>query len=168
VSDRGDETFTRRELREATGFGDTQLKIHLARLVDLEYVEVNRAGPATTYQVTSICDYDLERSDENPDRSGENSDRSAPEADRSAIGRSRRPTNTRVLSQLNDGVLDDGVLSVGIGRVQRPTDTDLFEQVTDLKTTREADRSGLRHIRGTGPVFDDSVIVAEAAVGVGG
>jgi hypothetical protein len=30
--------FTRRDLREALGFGDTQLKVHLARLVDLELV----------------------------------------------------------------------------------------------------------------------------------
>jgi len=30
--------FTRRGLREALGFGDTQLKVHLARLVDLELV----------------------------------------------------------------------------------------------------------------------------------
>ena len=34
--------FTRRELREALGFGDTQLKVHLARLVDLELVVVHR------------------------------------------------------------------------------------------------------------------------------
>jgi hypothetical protein len=31
--------FTRRDLREALGFGDTQLKVHLARLVDLELVD---------------------------------------------------------------------------------------------------------------------------------
>jgi DNA primase len=30
--------FTRRDLREALGFGDTQLKVHLGRLVDLELV----------------------------------------------------------------------------------------------------------------------------------
>lgn len=30
--------FTRRDLREVLGFGDTQLKVHLARLVDLELV----------------------------------------------------------------------------------------------------------------------------------
>ena len=43
--------FTRRELREATGLGDTQLKVHLARLVDLEYVAADRAGPATSYEL---------------------------------------------------------------------------------------------------------------------
>ena len=34
--------FTRRQLREALGFGDTQLKVHLARLVDLELLVVHR------------------------------------------------------------------------------------------------------------------------------
>ncbi len=35
--------FTRRELREATGWGDTQLKIHLSRLAELEHLLVHRA-----------------------------------------------------------------------------------------------------------------------------
>jgi len=30
--------YRRRQAREATGFGDTQMKIHLGRLVELEYV----------------------------------------------------------------------------------------------------------------------------------
>jgi DNA primase len=34
--------FTRRQLRETLGFGDTQLKVHLARLVDLELLVVHR------------------------------------------------------------------------------------------------------------------------------
>lgn len=34
--------FTRRQLRETLGFGDTQLKVHLARLVDLELVIPHR------------------------------------------------------------------------------------------------------------------------------
>ena len=34
--------FTRRDVRERLGWGDTQLKIHLARLVDLELVWVHR------------------------------------------------------------------------------------------------------------------------------
>ena len=34
--------FTRGELRAATGLGDTQLKVHLARLAELEYVLVHR------------------------------------------------------------------------------------------------------------------------------
>ncbi len=34
--------FTRRQLREATGFGDTQLKVHLTRLTDLELLSLHR------------------------------------------------------------------------------------------------------------------------------
>lgn len=36
--------FTRRQLRETVGWGDTQLKVHLARLVDLELVTAEK-GP---------------------------------------------------------------------------------------------------------------------------
>jgi DNA primase len=41
--DRSDFRFTRRWVREATGWGDTQLKVHLARLEDLEYLLVHRS-----------------------------------------------------------------------------------------------------------------------------
>ena len=51
VAGRGRPSFTRRELRDATGLGDSQLKVHLARLVDLEYVIMDRAGPATAYEL---------------------------------------------------------------------------------------------------------------------
>ena len=44
--------FTRRQLREALGWGDTQLKVHLARLVDLELLLVHRAESGTfTYEL---------------------------------------------------------------------------------------------------------------------
>jgi hypothetical protein len=36
--------FTQRELREAFGWGDFQVRRHLARLVELEYVLVHRTG----------------------------------------------------------------------------------------------------------------------------
>jgi DNA primase len=35
--------FTRRQLREFTGMGDTQLKIHLHRLVDFEYLVIRKS-----------------------------------------------------------------------------------------------------------------------------
>jgi len=45
--------FTRRQLREATGWGDTQLKVHLGRLAELEYVLAHRvkAGTAHAYEL---------------------------------------------------------------------------------------------------------------------
>ena len=38
----GEVTFTRRELREVTGLGDTQVKVHLGRLVEAELLGVTR------------------------------------------------------------------------------------------------------------------------------
>ncbi|HEY0465432.1 MAG TPA: hypothetical protein VGC79_14555 [Polyangiaceae bacterium] len=42
--DRGDFRFSRRQLRERTGWGDTQLKVHLGRLVEMEYVIAHRGS----------------------------------------------------------------------------------------------------------------------------
>jgi hypothetical protein len=41
---RGDFRFSRRALREAIALGDTQLRVHLERLVELEYVVTRREG----------------------------------------------------------------------------------------------------------------------------
>jgi hypothetical protein len=40
---REDVRFTRREVREALSWSDTQLKVHLSRLVDLEYLAIHPA-----------------------------------------------------------------------------------------------------------------------------
>ena len=42
--ERPDYRFSRRDVREATGWGDTQLKTHLHRLEELEYLLVHRGG----------------------------------------------------------------------------------------------------------------------------
>ncbi|CAE6789170.1 CHC2 zinc finger domain-containing protein [Paraburkholderia domus] len=42
--------FTRRDVREATRWGDTQLKVHLARLVELEYVLTHRGLRGLTHE----------------------------------------------------------------------------------------------------------------------
>lgn len=51
--ERGDVCFTRRDLRDFTGWGDTQLKIHLGRLAELEYVLTHRAdhGQGFVYEL---------------------------------------------------------------------------------------------------------------------
>ena len=41
---RGDVRFSRKALRACTGWGDTQLKLHLARLTELEYLIAHRQG----------------------------------------------------------------------------------------------------------------------------
>jgi hypothetical protein len=46
---RADFLFSRRALRAAIGWGDTQLKVHLSRLVDLEYLLVHRGGRGQSF-----------------------------------------------------------------------------------------------------------------------
>jgi len=41
--------FSRREVREATGWGNTQLKVHLGRLEELEYLIVHRGGRGQSF-----------------------------------------------------------------------------------------------------------------------
>jgi hypothetical protein len=47
--ERSDYRFSRRDVRDATGWGDTQLKIHLSRLVELEYLLVHRGGRGQSF-----------------------------------------------------------------------------------------------------------------------
>ncbi|MCE9566990.1 MAG: hypothetical protein K8U57_33730 [Planctomycetes bacterium] len=56
--DRADFRFSRKEVREATGWGDTQLKIHLKRLVELEFVGVHRDRSTNrhAYELLFACD----------------------------------------------------------------------------------------------------------------
>ena len=46
---RADFRFSRRSLREAIAWGDTQLRLHLERLADLEYVLASRCGAGGKY-----------------------------------------------------------------------------------------------------------------------
>ena len=47
--DRTDYRFSRRDVRQYTGWGNTQLKIHLARLEDLEYLLVHHGGRGQSF-----------------------------------------------------------------------------------------------------------------------
>jgi DNA primase catalytic core len=46
---RSDYRFSRRDVREATGWGDTQLKIHLHRLEEMEYLLAHRGGRGQSF-----------------------------------------------------------------------------------------------------------------------
>jgi hypothetical protein len=99
--ERGDYRFTRRQVREHTGWGDTQLKVHLGRLVELELVLVHRGhhsqryvyelvglgdGRAVSPRLMGLADpRQLGLYDEN--RSGSAANRSGPEGNRSGGGR---------------------------------------------------------------------------------
>jgi DNA primase len=84
---RSEVRFTRRELRERTGLSDTQLKLHLSRLTDLEYLIVHRVERGFVYELVYDGDggadphlsglidadtliYDADRSGLNRHRSG--------------------------------------------------------------------------------------------------
>jgi DNA primase len=47
--DRADFRFSRREVREHAGWGNTQLKVHLKRLEELEYLLVHRGGRGQSF-----------------------------------------------------------------------------------------------------------------------
>jgi len=53
---RGDYRFSRRRVREVTKWGDTQLKIHLARLTELEYLLVHRGGRGQSFEYELVFD----------------------------------------------------------------------------------------------------------------
>ena len=88
--------FTRRELREHLGWGDTQLKMHLARLVDLELVLMHRGPGLFDYELvydgdhsgaphlSGLIDPQALSHDYDGARSGVNDTRSAP--GRGAVG----------------------------------------------------------------------------------
>lgn len=61
---RSDYRFTRRFVRERLGWGDTQLKVHLQRLVDMELVLAHRIGPARKHAYELL--YDGEGKDGKP------------------------------------------------------------------------------------------------------
>jgi hypothetical protein len=54
--DRPDFRFTRRDVREATGWGDTQLKVHLRRLAELEHLLIHRGGRGQLYVYELLYD----------------------------------------------------------------------------------------------------------------
>jgi DNA primase len=61
--------FTRRHVRERTGWGLTQLKVHLHRLEELEHLVVLSGGPNRRMVYELGYDYDVNRSGSEPDQS---------------------------------------------------------------------------------------------------
>jgi DNA primase len=47
--ERSDYRFSRRAVREFTGWGDTQLKVHLHRLEEMEYLLIHRGGRGQSF-----------------------------------------------------------------------------------------------------------------------
>jgi DNA primase len=132
---RADVRFTRAELRAASGFGDTQLKVHLARLAELEYLIMHRAerGQGFAYELLfdgdaaavahlsglidvqslKARDYDARRSGLEAERSGLQAQQSAPGrgavGQRSVAGRQAQPLAKPALARVPaDPASDDG------------------------------------------------------------
>ncbi|QJW92517.1 bifunctional DNA primase/polymerase [Frigoriglobus tundricola] len=102
--DRGEFRFSRRDVRNFTGWGDTQLKLHLKRLVDLEYLlahhdrearrhmyELLYVPSGTDRAVPGLIDVAVLRrgptTGDGGDRSGSEPHRSGVNGDRSGDGR---------------------------------------------------------------------------------
>jgi DNA primase catalytic core len=49
-TDQADFHFTRRQAREAVGWGDTQMKVHLARLSEMEFLKSHRGRQGQTFE----------------------------------------------------------------------------------------------------------------------
>jgi DNA primase len=90
--ERAEFRFTRRQVREQLGFGNTQLKVHLGRLEEMEYVLVHRDGQSTSYELL----YEGQGQDGQPfvcglldveKLSAYDGERSAFPAERSGVGR---------------------------------------------------------------------------------
>ncbi len=116
--------FSRRHLREAINWGDTQLKIHLARLVELEYIITHRsatngydyelvydtASSGTTLRFPGLADIDSLTRAYDASRSGQSATRSAsgrgPVGPQSAPGRvtphSQEASTMRVVEEIKD------------------------------------------------------------------
>jgi DNA primase len=98
---RMDYRFTRRQVRERLGWGNTQLKLHLERLADLEYLAVHPKGQAYHYELvydgqgqddrrfmSGLIDVDqLQNHEYDSNRSGVKANRSGQSGRRSGTGR---------------------------------------------------------------------------------
>ena len=87
--ERSDFRFSRRDVRAHTGWGHTQLKIHLHRLEELEYLIVHRGGRGQTFV------YELNWSGPEEEKSGA----SRPQA--GGMSATGRPTETRMNTGVN-------------------------------------------------------------------
>jgi DNA primase len=144
--------FTRRELREATGLSDSQLKVHLARLCDLEHLSCLRSGPATTYRLLTTP-YDA-------DRPVDTSDRPVPAGHRPA-GNADRPVSAAApdSSAAREDGTDDAV-SAGIGR---SADRDGKHVAASTDGAATGDRPVSRRLRVLREGTSDVDVVVEGA-----
>lgn len=117
--ERGEVRLTRKDVRDFCGWGDTQLKVHLARLVELEYLLAHRADRGQGFAYELLFDGDvaagvhlsglidsngLDGCNYDAQRSGVKAERSAPGrgavGQQSAVGRTASIEQSPVLTGL--------------------------------------------------------------------
>jgi DNA primase len=145
----GNVRFSRRQLREAIGWGDTQLKVHLARLVDLELVTAHRGdGNGLAYElvwsgqgadgsrfVIGLTDpATLETVDYDGGRSGQNAGRSGP--GRPSVG--PRSGGGRTHPKEVFPLVDDGIQPVLFENLGNNKDSDPHEPVVVVLSDERA------------------------------
>lgn len=54
--DKNDYHFSRKECRSYTGISDTQLRLHLSRLVELEYILIHKGGRGQSFVYELLYD----------------------------------------------------------------------------------------------------------------
>jgi DNA primase len=114
--DRSDYRFSRRDVREHTNWGHTQLKIHLHRLEELEYLLVHRGGRGQSFVyellyhgegqdgapfLTGLLDPDRLPHDYDANRSGVSANRSGSDSEKS--GASRPQVGAKSVGGRGDG-----------------------------------------------------------------
>ena len=118
---RAQHRFSRRRLREHTKWGDTQLKIHLSRLTELEYLLVHRGGRGQSFEyellydgaaeehgphISGLIDVEALRCDYDAERSGSPALRSA--LGRGAVGSPSGPGRGDELAAIADETAANG------------------------------------------------------------
>jgi hypothetical protein len=104
--DAEDYRFTRRTVRGYTGWGDTQLRMHLRRLEEMEYLAVRRGGPGQMF----VYQYDADRAGlESNCAGGEREPRGGDESDSSSMLAGVPSTTAR-----NGGNTDTGVAGMPV------------------------------------------------------
>jgi hypothetical protein len=140
-------SFTRRQLREATGLGDSQLKVHLARLVDLEHLTHVGTGPATSYALSVYDDY-------RPDKEGY---RPGPNGDRPGTGRFPGTDETPPATR------DDGNYDRDRPVIGRVTQLPQKQPTSRDDDTNDGDRPANSRLRVLGEEKNEKAVVAEGA-----
>jgi DNA primase catalytic core len=122
-------SFTRRTVREYTRWGDTQLRVHLRRLEEMEYLRVRHGGPgqAFVYQLRSD---DAEEANRKPAGSrGVRGDRAGLRKTESAPAMMRvPPTTARVGGSIYEDSDEENRIVVVTERAARPNGNGMHAQ----------------------------------------